>query len=98
MHLIGVTPVKNELSDLRPREFFVDLGKVENVITLRTGLPVIANAPGQCVVLDGGRILAPLPADMLDETRIPGTIGGTSFAPVKHEFWNGIFNELRVDA
>ncbi len=80
--LVTVAPVEHELRHLALGKRQIDIGQLEYVVHILTGLPVVRNATRLGIVLKRGIIPEPLAFDVLDEFAVPGASHIAPFLPV----------------
>lgn len=93
VNLIAVTPEEYKLGDLLLRKFQIDICQSQDVIDILTGLPVLGNTPGFCIVLQCRAIAQPLAFYVLDKLAVPGATYLAALLPVNNKFRNGILHK-----
>lgn len=82
MYLVAVAPVEHELRHLALGKRQIDIGQLEHIVDILTGLPVLRDATRLGIVLKRGIIPEPLAFDVLDEFAVPGAPDIAPFLPV----------------
>lgn len=98
MCLASITPIDLKFGQQPLGKPQIDIGELEDIPNIGTGLPLRWQEPGFAVDIHGCGKPGPLATDMTDESRIPGACDFALLAPVQHKFGDRIFNKFRVDA